>query len=155
MNTEERFLNKIKVNEATGCWEWIGCTDGRYGIFHFPGFYKGYRMAKAHHVALFLIKNIQIESDKEVLHSCDNTICCNPDHLSVGTHFDNMQDMSMKGRSGCSNQKLTTDELIEAKKLRGQGFSVKSIAEKFKLSPSQMSRLVKGCFRKGIKGIDL
>lgn len=33
-----------------------------------------------------------------VMHSCDRPKCCNPEHLSVGTHWDNMADMRAKGR---------------------------------------------------------
>jgi hypothetical protein len=49
-----------------------------------------------------------------VLHRCDERACCNVDHLFLGTHQDNMDDMHAKGRANpISRAKLTPDEVRE------------------------------------------
>lgn len=37
---------------------------------------------------------------KVVMHTCDKGWCININHLKLGTHSENMQDMSSKGRWG-------------------------------------------------------
>lgn len=43
-----------------------------------------------------------LAENEELLHSCDVTICVNPDHLSPGSKSDNMNDRSDKRRANGS-----------------------------------------------------
>ncbi len=55
-----------------------------------------------------------IPDDLIVRHKCDNTICCNPEHLELGTKKDNRRDFMQRHERA--------DELIqELKKNAGNG----------------------------------
>ena len=58
-----------------------------------------------------------------VLHRCDVRDCCNPSHLFLGTHLDNLEDMNKKGRRGKTggryNTKLTKENVEYIKKNLG------------------------------------
>jgi hypothetical protein len=53
---------------------------------------------QATHVCWELIHNEPVPKGMHVLHKCDVPSCVCPDHLFLGTHQENMQDMSQKGR---------------------------------------------------------
>lgn len=73
-----------------GCWPWTaGYSGPGYGVFHSKG---------THRVAYELAYG-EIPVGKLICHKCDNPACCRPDHLFVGTHKDNSQDMTKKGRA--------------------------------------------------------
>lgn len=82
------------------CWEWRGAKDkDGYGKFtrKIPKTRKSTHH-RAHRAAYTVFKG-PIEEGMHVLHSCDNTSCCNPQHLFLGTNKDNMVDKIAKGRS--------------------------------------------------------
>ena len=93
----DRFWRKVdKSPGPDSCWPWTGAghRDG-YGRAHFLGRDK---IAIAHRLA-YKLSNGDITEGMDVLHYCDNRICCNPAHLWLGTHLDNMLDMCSKGRA--------------------------------------------------------
>ena len=86
----------MQVNKTSkGCWYWIGGTRGKpaYGVLQVNG-----KTVKAHRYSYHKFVGA-VSSTDNVCHTCDNTLCVNPEHLFVGTQQDNMTDMVIKGRS--------------------------------------------------------
>lgn len=89
-----RFWDKVCFGQPDACWEWAGARKGSQGY----GEFGVNRMpATAHRVAWELTHG-PIPDGLFVLHRCDNPPCCNPAHLFLGTHQDNMADRDAKGR---------------------------------------------------------
>ncbi len=91
---EGRFNAKVGKLDENGCKEWTGWKnkDG-YGKFSINN---KYRFA---HRVMWEISYGPIPKGFCVLHKCDNSSCVNLEHLFLGTHDDNMKDMSQKNRA--------------------------------------------------------
>jgi HNH endonuclease len=78
----ERFQAKYRVNEETGCWDWLGSKYlNGYGSFRRggPG---GGQQAPAHRIAYELFKG-PIPDGLTIDHACRNRGCVNPAHLEA------------------------------------------------------------------------
>jgi hypothetical protein len=141
----ERFWGKIQVLSPDECWDWLYSTnkDG-YGNFWFQG-----SNVNSHRVAWILTFG-PIPNGLDILHKCDNPPCCNPSHLFLGTHEDNMRDMGEKGRANTlialtarRSQARNPELLGEILRLKGMGLSCRLIGDKVGLSNPTVSRILR------------
>ena len=95
---KERLLAKTVIVEGpldTPCWIFTGAKHEQgYGQIHDNDYCT---TIKAHR-ASWQVYFGSIPNDLQVLHHCDNRACINPEHLWLGTHQDNMDDMVQKNR---------------------------------------------------------
>ena len=85
----------------TGCWLFDGYwkRQGR-GVWG-RVFRDGKTLAVGR--ASYLEFKGDIPTGMDVLHSCDVGVCGNPDHVYLGTHADNMEQMVKRGRGRSRN----------------------------------------------------
>lgn len=141
---KKRF--EIRVKKTEGCWEWLATKHEKgYGAFAYRN-----AMVRAHRFSYFMHFG-PIPLGLEVCHHCDNPGCVRPDHLFLGTHHENMKDMSKKGRwtpaevhpsiphpecivkgEEVHTAKLTEEQVIEMRNLYASGtVSKRAVARKY------------------------
>lgn len=84
-----------------------------------------------------------------VRHSCDNSRCINPEHLSIGTQADNIRDMLERNRGAHHMRRKLSDsdaDYIRAncKTYARGGFSQKAMAIKFGVDRSVIKNILDG-----------
>lgn len=90
-NVIARFWTYVEKTET--CWLWIGAlSDNGYGRLHV------HRRSLSVHRLSYVIHRGAIPEGQYVLHHCDRRACIRPDHLFLGTHLDNINDMLQKKR---------------------------------------------------------
>lgn len=95
----ERLLTYREFDPVTGCWLWTKARGKKgYGQIWVDG-----KTARVSRVAFVVFKGA-IPDGLDVLHSCDNPPCFNPEHLFAGTQSENVKDSVRKGRWGSKPQ---------------------------------------------------
>jgi hypothetical protein len=140
------FWDMVDKAGPDDCWPWTWhhLRDG-YGVVHNLSL-GTIRHLRAHQLA-YRLKRGLIPEGMSVLHRCDNPPCCNPAHLFVGTHDDNMRDMVIKGRSRRGEDhgraKITEDIVRDIRRRYDAGEQILSIARDIHLSPTATELAVK------------
>ena len=156
------FHNRVNISFITGCWEWTGGkkVDG-YGIFGSIRDKKLNNKYQTSHRMSWLIHYGEIPIGLFVCHKCDNRVCCNPDHLFLGTQKENIADMIKKHRyvkgkiykgiESCQYgenspfHKLTTEKVLEIRKYKETGnYSSKVLGDVYGVSGTTIDKICNG-----------
>lgn len=130
-----RFWNNVVKTES--CWLWIGYkNDKGYGVAS----KYGSELILAHRFS-FEMTGAVIPDGMSVCHNCDVRNCVNPDHLFLGTHQENMDDMNVKGRHG--SRKLTDEDVNTIRHECMNGATQTSIAKRYGVTQSIISDIMR------------
>lgn len=155
MTEEQQYiLDRIEHND--GCWLWTKAKVKKsgYGMIGLNRLTRPYNKTLAHQFSYIAFKGT-IPDGMHVLHSCRNRHCCNPEHLRLGTNYDNVQDrkrdgtdskVGSKGHNRGNNHGMSklTDELVQQiRELYKSGhYYQKDLAKMFGMSQSTICDIV-------------
>ena len=153
-----RFWRFVSPCANTGCWWWTGgLFDDGYPAFKWEGATRRATRFVAKHMMRLSIDGLF------VCHKCDQPTCVNPAHLFVGSAVDNMRDMLRKGRGNKPSgdrhfsrtrpetvrkgeahplSRLRADDVLEIRRRAACGDSQSSLASAFRVSASQIHRII-------------
>lgn len=147
----ERWLNpsgwfQLKLVPQKGCLIWTGLVNPVNGYGHL----KFKSVTHLAHRFAWTLEHGPVPAGMMVCHTCDNKPCCNPSHLFLGTHQDNMDDGKAKKRFKSmvgelhGNAVLTEKDVSKIKKQKSFGLTQTQIALNFGVHQSQISRIIHG-----------
>lgn len=128
-----------KIDNITGCWNFIGTQRGGYGMISNPDWSRnnpvGAKMIDAHRYFWGVLK-FKLAPEDVLHHICRNRLCVNPDHLEIVTHKENI-------RAGAV-PKIDLAVAQEIKYKYSQGAKQIDLALEYKISQPTVSQIVRG-----------
>ncbi len=142
------FWKRVKIVDYFDCWEWQAARNSAgYGHVGRAG-----KHILCHRLAWGFTYG-QIPYGLCVLHKCDNPLCCNPNHLFLGTIKDNVMDMMAKGRQGkghtavgeqCMASRLKREQIVTIRTLKLAGMSAVQLAKRYDVTRGHIHKIVTG-----------
>lgn len=133
---------KVEIDPTTECWNYVGRQSGRYPrVTYDKSKYQLHRLS-------WKLTYGDIPDNLYVCHKCDNTKCCNPSHLFLGTQYDNMQDMVRKGRNSDTSGEFNGRAILDWEVVKfiredyQSGMPTKRLSEKYKVPPTTITNIV-------------
>lgn len=142
----DRLMRRVEYDPFGGCWLWSGAVITNAGYGHLP--VRG-KSTVASRVAWMLFRG-PIPDGKFVCHKCDIRLCCNPDHLFLGSHRENMADMVAKGRGGgargeaSKKARLTEAQVRQIKVSLSLGSTQRAVAAQFGVHHTTVQSIADG-----------
>lgn len=112
----ERLWEKVERRDPDECWPWTAYVR--------PSGYACIRRGAPErgeigvHVAAFILTYGPVPDGREIDHTCDNPICCNPAHLRAATHAENCARRRKghpRAASHCTHERTPENTYTEPK----------------------------------------
>ena len=135
------------VSDTDECilWPTARQRDG-YGFMRVQG-----KRLLAHRVIWQKANGRAVPAGMLVMHTCDNRICVNPNHLEIGSHKDNVLDCVRKGRRNqargtrCPHAKLNEEQINTLRECYRQSQPChETLARMFGVTRSAISQVLRG-----------
>lgn len=116
----KRIERHLEVNVANGCWLWTGSLDsGGYA----QGYFRG-RKEKVHRIMYAayvgpIPRGENVTPEAEIDHLCRNRNCCNPAHMQLVTHRENVLRGVSAVATGFKKTHCNRGHLLPARKPDG------------------------------------
>jgi len=139
----DRLASTKMRRTPSGCLEWRGPVnrDG-YGVRR-----RGGRKWLLHRLAYSLAFGV-VPEGMCVCHVCDNRLCCEPAHLFIGAHAENIADKTRKGRQAkgarCPHAVLTDAAVRELRASAVAGADFAALGRKFGVSRTAARNAARG-----------
>lgn len=95
-SVRKRIVRMVRVCPVTRCWDWQGGLVAGYGRLKIV--VGETRRSVYAHRASYAVWVGEVPAGMTVHHSCNNTRCCNPDHLTLLSNGENVAEAN--GRNG-------------------------------------------------------
>jgi hypothetical protein len=133
-----RALIRHRDNEGCVIWPFAKTASG-YGHLRFEG-----TETSAHRVICVLVKGPPPSPNYDAAHSCNNRLCCNPNHVRWATKKENQADRIAGGTDGIGTRNsaclITESDVREIRRLRGQIDQI-ALAKMFGITKSNVSAI--------------
>ena len=149
---EQKFMPRIdfEIDQVTGCFVCTSHVAGKRGYPRFSVKVDGEKKCTPVHRVVYEFFNGSIPKRNNIMvrHLCDNKMCINPKHLTLGTHKDNMADAYrnrkiLRGEQK-PNSKLTPEGVVLIRELYKAGTKQKEIASILGVCRSCVCNVLRG-----------
>ena len=149
-SAKEKIKFYTRKDPNTGCWIWQGyINENGYGKVRVGG-----KQYLTHRLSAYAFLDFDLNSPLFACHNCpggDNSKCCNPDHLWIGTNDQNIKDAKSKGSylgasRGILNPKakLKEEDVIKIREMLIRNTPYRKMCGIFGVSKTTISSIKRG-----------
>jgi len=141
-NYAETIESRCDKDEDTGCWNWTRATHVQGYAFMRYGNKGMMTVQRVMAIELELFPNIDFNS--RITTSCDNKLCCNPEHIIRQTHTEVMHRRYAKYGNGGRFEGIERDVRDEYNhmKMNQMPRTINILAHKYKCHPALVYRAI-------------